>query len=317
MSVHTSARESNLQLDVGLEPQVRQTRNQHSDSASWPITEEAAITITGRAPRPRPSPPPPTSTSTPVARIYRSAQHMLLLSSICLIALYALIHFIPTSPLSSFVAAPAHAHADMSRSTATHLTRHLLSDLHAYWYKSCTRSNDAPLAPEVFKSWFMQSDETDRFCRCVIVVPVMPGVLFVDPLVDGRATKGKYAADGSSDQYLPALKDAAGMTVDEIRGVAGGSADEELAAVILLDQIPRNVFRGMEAAKVGPWSRREKGQIGRTRVDGTGIHSVRPQGARSRPEVARGGVQRAIKVCVGAIQPPLAGISQRGYRYRC
>lgn len=37
--------------------------------------------------------------------------------------------------------------------------------------------------------------------------------------------------------------------MDEIRKVAT-SSDEEVAAVILLDQIPRNVFRGMEAHKV-------------------------------------------------------------------
>ena len=37
--------------------------------------------------------------------------------------------------------------------------------------------------------------------------------------------------------------------MDEIRKVAT-SSDEEVAAVILLDQIPRNVFRGLEAHKV-------------------------------------------------------------------
>lgn len=49
--------------------------------------------------------------------------------------------------------------------------------------------------------------------------------------------------------YLPALQDAERMSVDEIRKVAT-SSDEEVAAVILLDQIPRNVFRGLEAHKV-------------------------------------------------------------------
>jgi uncharacterized protein (DUF924 family) len=40
------------------------------------------------------------------------------------------------------------------------------------------------------------------------------------------------------------------MSVDEIRQVAQ-TADQEVATVILLDQIPRNVFRGMDAGKVG------------------------------------------------------------------
>ena len=53
----------------------------------------------------------------------------------------------------------------------------------------------------------------------------------------------------SRKQYGPAAESALVMSVAEIRGIAKEPM-EEVAAVILLDQIPRNIYRGSEAKKV-------------------------------------------------------------------
>lgn len=66
------------------------------------------------------------------------------------------------------------------------------------------------------------------------------------------ATRDSRLADDEltcRTNYANAAQAALGMSVADIRRVAQEPL-EEVAAVILLDQIPRNVFRGMEARKV-------------------------------------------------------------------
>jgi hypothetical protein len=50
-------------------------------------------------------------------------------------------------------------------------------------------------------------------------------------------------------EYGAAVEEASKMTVKEIDNIVE-SKEDAVAAVVLLDQLPRNMFRGMEAAKV-------------------------------------------------------------------
>jgi len=50
-------------------------------------------------------------------------------------------------------------------------------------------------------------------------------------------------------EYGDAVEEASKMTVKEIDSIVE-SREDAVAAVVLLDQLPRNMFRGMEAAKV-------------------------------------------------------------------
>ena len=50
-------------------------------------------------------------------------------------------------------------------------------------------------------------------------------------------------------EYGAAVEEASKMTVKEIDSIVE-SREDAVAAVVLLDQLPRNMFRGMEAAKV-------------------------------------------------------------------
>ena len=50
-------------------------------------------------------------------------------------------------------------------------------------------------------------------------------------------------------EYGDAVEEASKMTVKEIDSIVE-SREDAVAAVVLLDQLPRNMFRGIEAAKV-------------------------------------------------------------------
>jgi hypothetical protein len=50
-------------------------------------------------------------------------------------------------------------------------------------------------------------------------------------------------------EYGAAVEEASKMTVKDIDSIVE-SKEDAVAAVVLLDQLPRNMFRGMEAAKV-------------------------------------------------------------------
>jgi uncharacterized protein (DUF924 family) len=50
-------------------------------------------------------------------------------------------------------------------------------------------------------------------------------------------------------EYGHAVEEASKMTAKEIGNIVE-SKEDAVAAVVLLDQLPRNMFRGMEAAKV-------------------------------------------------------------------
>jgi len=50
-------------------------------------------------------------------------------------------------------------------------------------------------------------------------------------------------------EYGAAVEEASKMTVKDIDSIVE-SREDAVAAVVLLDQLPRNMFRGMEAAKV-------------------------------------------------------------------
>jgi uncharacterized protein (DUF924 family) len=78
------------------------------------------------------------------------------------------------------------------------------------------------------KRWFMQSPETDEKCWYA------PRSL---TLLMGRK------------EYGAAVEEASKMTVKDIDSIVE-SKEDAVAAVVLLDQLPRNMFRGMEAAKV-------------------------------------------------------------------
>lgn len=54
-------------------------------------------------------------------------------------------------------------------------------------------------------------------------------------------------------EYGDAVEEASTMTVKDIQSVVN-SKEDAVAAVVLLDQLPRNMFRGMEAAKVPHYS---------------------------------------------------------------
>lgn len=58
----------------------------------------------------------------------------------------------------------------------------------------------------------------------------------------------------SRKEYGPAVEEASNMSVEEIDQVVE-SREDAVAAVVLLDQLPRNMFRGKEAAKVSPLGR--------------------------------------------------------------
>jgi uncharacterized protein (DUF924 family) len=53
----------------------------------------------------------------------------------------------------------------------------------------------------------------------------------------------------SRKEYGAAVEEASKMTVKDIDNIVE-SKEDAVAAVVLLDQLPRNMFRGMEAAKV-------------------------------------------------------------------
>jgi uncharacterized protein (DUF924 family) len=60
----------------------------------------------------------------------------------------------------------------------------------------------------------------------------------------------------SRDKYASAVTEAGGLSPDEL-GKIVQTPEEAVGAVLLLDQIPRNIFRGREAAKVSwtpPWA---------------------------------------------------------------
>jgi hypothetical protein len=108
------------------------------------------------------------------------------------------------------------------------LTRTLLSDLHTWWFKDVPSVYDAPLPKAAMKRWFMQSSETDEKCW------------YAPPLLTWLMGRKEYGA---------AVEEASKMTVKEIDSIVE-SKEDAVAAVVLLDQLPRNMFRGMEAAKV-------------------------------------------------------------------
>ena len=58
----------------------------------------------------------------------------------------------------------------------------------------------------------------------------------------------------SRKEYGPAVEEASTMSVEEIDQVVE-SREDAVAAVVLLDQLPRNMFRGKEATKVSPLGR--------------------------------------------------------------
>jgi uncharacterized protein (DUF924 family) len=52
----------------------------------------------------------------------------------------------------------------------------------------------------------------------------------------------------SRKDYGEAVEEASSMSIEEIDKVVE-SREDAVAAVVLLDQLPRNMFRGKEAAK--------------------------------------------------------------------
>jgi uncharacterized protein (DUF924 family) len=108
------------------------------------------------------------------------------------------------------------------------LTRTLLSDLHTWWFKDVLTVYDAPLPKAAMKRWFMQSSEIDE--KCWYVPQILTWLM-------GRK------------EYGAAVEEASKMTIKDIEGIVE-SKEDAVAAVVLLDQLPRNMFRGMEAAKV-------------------------------------------------------------------
>jgi uncharacterized protein (DUF924 family) len=108
------------------------------------------------------------------------------------------------------------------------LSRTLLSDLHTWWFKDVPTVYDAPLPKAAMKRWFMQSSETDEKCW------------YAPRLLTWLMCRKEYGA---------AVEEASKMTVKEIDNIVE-SKEDAVAAVVLLDQLPRNMFRGVEAAKV-------------------------------------------------------------------
>lgn len=51
------------------------------------------------------------------------------------------------------------------------------------------------------------------------------------------------------EKYASAVKEAEGLSPEEVGRIVQ-TPEEAVGAVLLLDQIPRNIFRGTEAAKV-------------------------------------------------------------------
>jgi hypothetical protein len=114
------------------------------------------------------------------------------------------------------------------RMTQRALTRTLLSDLHTWWFKDVPTVYDAPLPKAAMKRWFMQSSEIDEKCW------------YVPQLLTWLMVRKEYGA---------AVEEASKMTMKDIDSIVE-SKEDAVAAVVLLDQLPRNMFRGMEAAKV-------------------------------------------------------------------
>ncbi|KAI9633777.1 uncharacterized protein MKK02DRAFT_38436 [Dioszegia hungarica] len=96
------------------------------------------------------------------------------------------------------------------------LSRPLLNELYDWWLQGVPTAHDQPVGMETFKRWFTSDAELDGLCR---------------------------------EKYASAVKEAEGLSPEEVGRIVQ-TPEEAVGAVLLLDQIPRNIFRGTEAAKV-------------------------------------------------------------------
>lgn len=116
----------------------------------------------------------------------------------------------------------------MSSSTSTHssstaggaLTPALLKSLTSFWLGDHPNGPlKEPMDMSRFKRWFSSSPENDRLCQ---------------------------------ERFGPAVEEASHKTDQQLLDLATGedSPEAALGLALLLDQIPRNIYRGAEARKV-------------------------------------------------------------------
>ena len=112
-----------------------------------------------------------------------------------------------------------------------------LVNLQEWWTNGAPKQHDQAIPGELMKQWFGSSDAIDRECRYVFACK------FPDIAQDLRV--------GLNDRqkYAEAAEDAVSQNVSEIMRVVN-SPQEAVGAVLLLDQIPRNIFRGSAAQTV-------------------------------------------------------------------
>lgn len=122
-------------------------------------------------------------------------------------------------PVSS-VLSTLRLRAMSTQAASAQLTPALLHDLTHFWLEDFPNHPlKEPMDMSRFKRWFMSSEENDKICK---------------------------------DRFGPAVEEAQAKTDQELLELAtrDDAPNTALGLALLLDQIPRNIYRGAEARKV-------------------------------------------------------------------
>jgi len=103
-----------------------------------------------------------------------------------------------------------------SPSQSSALNRATLNDLLDYWFQGLEENRDAPPPQQLLKKWYFGGKEVDEHCHA---------------------------------NYAGAVEATHSKTVDELEAFVKDSPKDVLALLLLLDQMPRNIYRGDEAKK--------------------------------------------------------------------
>ena len=128
-----------------------------------------------------------------------------------------------------------------TNTTMSALTHDALKDLRDFWFDGCPQTNNAPpeAAGAVMKRWFGGDKDVDHHCRCALYLPsyaVLP-----------------FTCDIPRSRFSDLLKATEPLSVSALHSFALSSdspQESALGLMVLLDQMPRNMFRGPETRRV-------------------------------------------------------------------
>jgi uncharacterized protein (DUF924 family) len=104
-----------------------------------------------------------------------------------------------------------------------------------WWLRDVPSSYDVALPQHVFMRWFKADPKVDEYCRWV----------------KGYVNSGVLISLANRESFGGAVEHARSLNTGQIEEMVTGP-EEAVGAIILLDQMPRNIFRGEAAKTVSP-----------------------------------------------------------------